>query len=278
MKNTRNIDCFSHSSDDRIINSAATLKKYLDKQPANSPKNPINVAIKANKKTLKSISVVLKDAKKYVSIDLSGSPLTTIPAKAFENLNLLASVTIPDNITSIEEWAFDNCKSLTAIIIPDGVTSIGEGAFDHCKRLASIIIPDSVTSIGKGAFKGCSNLVAIYVSSGNNKYASDNGVLYSKDKETLIAYPSGKIETSFTIPDSVTNIGESAFYHCYNLASVTIQDSITSIGEGAFEKGFSLVSVTVPGSVTIIGEGAFSCCYDLARVTIPDIRKIAGLS
>jgi hypothetical protein len=114
------------------------------------------------------------------------------------------------------------------------VTSIGDRAFYGCTRLESITIPDSVTSISTLAFDGCTSLTSIEVDENNTKYKSINGNLYSKDGKTLILYAIGKKDASFEIPDSVTKIGDRAFYRCTALTSVTIPNSVTSIGGSAF--------------------------------------------
>ena len=82
--------------------------------------------------------------------------------------------------------------------------------------------------------------------------------------------------TSVTIPDSVTTIGEYAFYWCDSLTSVTIPDSVTTIGNSAFNNCYSLTSVTIPDSVTTIGEWAFRYCDSLTSVTIPDSVTTIG--
>ena len=139
----------------------------------------------------------------------------------------IASITIPDNITSIGDSAFAFCTSLTSITIPDSVKSIGSGAFLMCTSLASITIPDNVTSIGSGAFDGCTSLMSI------------------------------------TIPDSITNIEFVTFARCTSLTSITIPDSVTSIEEGAFFRCTNLTSITIPDSVTSIGDVAFYECPEL---------------
>jgi hypothetical protein len=89
----------------------------------------------------------------------------------------------------------------------------------------------------------------------NPAYSSMNGVLFDKGQTTLIAYPGG-LAGNYTIPDSVTSIGDSAFYYCTKLTSVTIGNSVTSIGDYAFYY-CRLTSVTIPDSVTSIGDSAF---------------------
>ena len=134
--------------------------------------------------------------------------------------------------------------SIEKVVINNGVTSIGEYAFEGCTGLTSVTIPNSVTSIGDLAFYECTGLTSIYVAEDNLNYASIDGVLYSKDKKTLIKCPEGKTG-SVTIPNSVTSIGKWAFYNCYGQTSVTIPNSVTSIGLNAFVSCTGLTSMTV---------------------------------
>ncbi len=178
-----------------------------------------------------------------------GNSVTTIGVSAFRGCNSLTSIILPDSVTSIGSRAFEGCDSLTSVTIGNSVTSIGEDAFYHCDSLTSITIPDSVTSIGNYAFAWCDSLTSITVDE-DNKYFSSNsyGVLFNKDKTTLIQYPAGNTRTSYTIPDSVTTIGNSAFYDCDSLTSVTIPDSVTSIGDYAFRYCDSLADVYYDGT------------------------------
>ena len=202
------------------------------------------------------------------SVTIPGS-VTSIGDSAFRYCSSLTSVTIPDSVTSIGGNAFCGCTSLTSVTIPDSVTSIGNFAFDGCTSLTSVTIPDSVTSIDDGAFASCTSLTGIWVTEGNSHYASDaSGVLFSKDKTTLVQCPGTLAEC--TIPDSVTSIVGWAFDGCASLTSVAIPNSVTSIGYCAFDGCTSLTSVTIPDSVTSIGDYAFCDCTSLTSVTIPD--------
>ena len=87
-----------------------------------------------------------------------------------------------------------------------------------------------------------------------------------KDEKTLVQYAIGKKNTSFTIPDSVTIIGERAFCNCTSLTSIEIPDSVTSIGSYAFYNCISLTSIVIPDSVTSIGSSAFAGCTSLTRI------------
>lgn len=172
--------------------------------------------------------------------------------------------------TSIRRKTFSYCSSLTSVTIPDSVTSIEYSAFKGCSSLSSVTIPSSVTSIIEGnPFSYCESLTAINVDANNPNYISENGILFNKDKTTLIGYPAGKTDTSYTIPNSVTSIKREAFYGCSSLTSVTIPDSVTNIGLAVFNGCKGLTSITIPDGITSINCG-FTGCSGLTSITIPD--------
>ena len=175
--------------------------------------------------------------------------VTSIGEFAFHNCKSLTSMTIPRSVVSIGYDAFGWCESLTSVTILDGVRSIGNSAFTDCKSLTSVTIPNSVTSIGRGAFSSCASLTGIWVAEGNSHYVSDaSGVLFDKDKTTLVQCPGAF--AVYTIPGSVTSIGDDAFSGCASLTSVTIPDSVTSIGNYAFSCCGSLTDVYFTGTET----------------------------
>jgi hypothetical protein len=135
--------------------------------------------------------------------------------------------------------------------------------------LTSIVIPNSVTSIGYRVFIECTNLTSITVDNANANYSSLDGVLFNKNKTTLILFPGGKGGSYTTIPNSVTSIGGYAFIGCTNLTSVVIPNSVTSIGDNAFRECTNLTSIAIPNSVTIIGYNAFYLCANLPSIAIP---------
>jgi hypothetical protein len=250
----------------KTLNSPEALKEYLDKQPANSPDKPIKVSMTINDPMLKSVVDVIKSAGKYVSLNITGNALTNIPKKAFESCETLVNITIPNSVTSIGDSAFDSCTNLASVTIPNSVTSIGYSAFGSCKNITSVTIPNSVTNIGAGAFSDCTSLITINVDAGNTVYSSQDGILYNNDKTILVEYPLGKTSSTFTIPNSITNIGDYAFFGA-KITNITIPNSVNRIGVGAFA-GTNLISVTIPNSVTSIEDRAFSGCDSLTNVTI----------
>ncbi|MBQ1994965.1 MAG: leucine-rich repeat protein, partial [Clostridia bacterium] len=189
----------------------------------------------------------------YPSITLENG-ITNIGAYAFY-YNTLSTIIIPDTVTEIGDYAFSGCSNLNEITIPDTVTEIGDYAFSGCSNLNEITIPEAVTKVGENAFVYCGSLKNINVEEGNSNYVSENGVLYNKDKTILICFPSQNSQSEFTIPDSVTTIGDYAFSSCTSLTSVAIPDSVTAIGEYAFYYCIGLTSITIPDSITTIGNG-----------------------
>ena len=179
----------------------------------------------------------------------------------------IKSVVIPNGVTSIGYQAFFFCSNLTSVVIPDSVTSIGDEAFYGCKNLTSITIPDSVTSIGDLAFR---DVQSVQVSTKNPVFSVDGSGVFINKKEKKLLYAPPGLSGNYTIPDSVTSIGEWAFRGCDKLMSITIPDSVTSIGRHAFSDCTNLVVVTVGKGVTSIGGHAFWGCKSLTSVMIPD--------
>jgi hypothetical protein len=207
---------------------------------------------------------------------ISGLPVATIGTNAFYRCDSLTNMAIPNGVTNIGSGAFSQCSSLASITIPNSVISIGNYAFSFCSSLASITIPNSVVSIGSCAFAPCPSLEAIAVNENNSTYSSLAGVLFDKSQATLIQYPGGQ-SGIYTVPNSVTRIGDSAFSDCYSLASVTIPNSVTNIGDRTFYWCCRLANVTLPNNLTKIEDGMFSACVALNCVTIPNgVTRIGG--
>uniref|UniRef100_UPI0034549A9F leucine-rich repeat protein n=1 Tax=Prevotella sp. TaxID=59823 RepID=UPI0034549A9F len=206
--------------------------------------------------------------------------VTTIGACAFSGCESLTCINIPNSVTTIGNSAFSSCNSLISINIPNSVTAIGNYAFGCCYSLTNIQIPNGVTTIGNGAFSGCESLTSITIPSSvvtiignpfylwhgnlNNEskaFIYDDHVLFNKNKTTLIAYRA-KV-TNYTIPNSVTTIGNSAFMRCSSLTRINIPNSVTTIEDYAFLGCNSLTNINIPNIVTTIGNYAFRFCINL---------------
>lgn len=196
--------------------------------------------------------------------------VTEVGANAFAYCSGLTSVVLSQSVAWLDDSAFLNCSGISSLTMPKGVAGIGYAAFRGCGSLTSVTIPASVIGINSAAFSNCSSLENIAVDGKNIYYISVDGVLFNKNRTTLVAYPSGKKGTAYTIPKGVTSIGANAFSYCRNLIDVTIPENVTSIGGDAFNSCSNLVRVTIPKSVTSIGSSAFENCSSLTSVTIPE--------
>ena len=229
--------------------------------------------------------------------------VTSIGSGAFSHCASLTGITLPDSVTSIGSGAFASCTSLTEITIPGSVREIGAFPFENCTSLTGIhvdggssyvsadgvlltadqtllvsypagkqdtsyLLPDSVISIDDTAFYACSALTE-FRTAGNKHYTAVDGVLLTADRKTLVAYPAGRPDASYTIPDSVTGIGDAAFCANALVQEITIPDSVTSVGMYPFISCTALKEITLPDSVTSMGTYLFCNCTSLTNAVLP---------
>ena len=155
---------------------------------------------------------------------------------------------------------------------------IGYAAFRDCIGITSIVIPDSVISIAVSAFSGCTSLTEITVSPDNKNYSSVDGVLFNKDMSILVDYPAGNNRSTYTVPDGVTQIVDSAFSGCTSLSKVKLSNNLRIIQESTFSGCTSLAEITIPDNLTIIEAETFSGCESLTEIVIPDSVSEIGES
>ena len=186
----------------------------------------------------------------------------------------IKEVVVQPGVTQIGDASFYECHNISRVTLNEGLTYIGTSAFENCTSLQSVSIPDSLYSIGEGLFAGCTSLKEIVVSPNNPRFASVSGVLFDKEITTLVQCPGAKAG-QYNIPDTVWRICGAAFCGC-NLNSVNIPNSVTQIGTSAFAHCDSLQEITIPGSVKEVGRGICGWCKHLKSAELkPGIEAVA---
>ena len=217
----------------------------------------------------------------FTTLVLAMSGLVLIPANAVDDAipgqyvcttgaPQLEGETAPTYEVIVDGVIFDGNDCVGDVVIVNGVGIIGTLAFSSAVGMTSITIPGSVETIFDGALSS-TNITSITVDPENFDYSSSAGVLYNDDFTTLIVYPPKKIETSYSIPASVTSIDEWAFVDIFNLETVTFASGsqILAIGGRAFENATSLTSISLPATlITIDDYDAFEDTA-LTSITIP---------
>lgn len=167
-------------------------------------------------------------------------------------------------IKTIEAGAFSKVEiesgitPLSSIVLPKGITTIGDDAFSYNTSLTSIKIPNTVTTKGNATYKSIDDVLIL------NK-AGTKVIMASRNA------------TTYNIPNTVTEIGQNAFYYCNKMTSINIPDSVTTIGAKAFYRCSSLKEITIPQSVTSIGANAFEYCENLTAINIKGTaNRISG--
>ena len=254
----------------------------------------------------------------------NNSKLIVISYAAFYGCPL-TSVNFPDSLMNIGDSAFSECFSLSSISFGEGsslqiigaeafryaplatvafpanIRTIGDYAFADTAIAGSATIPASLESLGGGAFGACHALTEIKVESGNKIYADIDGVVYTNDGKTAVAYPAGNPAENYTVLDGTQKIGIAAFYGSWNLRGVTVPagvdefyeyaffdcekvcgyslpDTLETVGPYSMAKNYSLNSVSLPDSVINIGRYAFAYDSSLYTVYISDTSKLARIS
>jgi hypothetical protein len=175
-----------------------------------------------------------------IVVDSNNSNYSSLDGVFFDKLQTIllfypikktdVSYVVPNTVTTIRKAAYN--PFLTSITLPTGLRTISGYAFEGSK-LTSIFIPDSVTSYSGNPLLGSDSLASIDVGENNVNYKSIDGVIYSKNGQTLLDYPGGKTDTSFEIPSGVTTLGSQWNWYNNYLRRITVPSSVTSIGYGA---------------------------------------------
>ena len=194
--------------------------------------------------------------------------VTSIGEKAFYGCENVTSVTLPKSITSIGKLAFSCCYDLSKINIPDSVKSIETDAFNACVSLLNLKVPSTVKTIGSYAFGSVPNIIYDgsdkYGARAQNGYVEGNLVYEDKTKTKLCAC-CRLAKGTLKLPETLEEIGETAFLYCSDLEALTLPNSVTTIGANAFFDCAGLISLVIPSTVTTITETG-SAFYNVPNV------------
>ena len=201
--------------------------------------------------------------------EFEGKKVTKIADNAFQGLNTISEIILPDSVEAVGDKAFMGCVALTSVKMPAGLKTIGRYAFYGCVALAKVEIAAGVDAIGENAFGSCVALASISVADGNNSFAAEDGVLFSADKTVLVQYPAGKNNMNYTIPETVKTVGNFAFSYAKAL-TVVDTNKVTSLGDYTFSSCAALADVKLGDGLTMIGAGTFQKCTALKKIEIPE--------
>jgi len=211
------------------------------------------------------------------AIAIPGS-VKSIGMSAFSNCISLKTVTLGNGVASIGRQAFYFCDALSAISLPNSVKSIDMSAFYHCLALKTVSIGSGLETLGYWAFSNCTSLSSFAVNQSNPNFVSVSGILFNKDKSTLLRYPPKKSGTAYSVPATVTAIERGAMSGCENLKTITLGSTLKSIGISAFSGCKALTAMTIPNSVKSLGSDAFSACFSLKTATLGNAIPSIGES
>lgn len=238
------------------------------------------------------------------------SGTVSIGDSAFYDCKKLVTVNIPNSIKEIAEYAFKGCTLLNSVNFAEGthLKMLDSSIFAGCTSLIEFKLPKSDTAsslfgsssavkkftlakdalLSDGVLVGLTSCEEFVVEEGNTSFVAEGGVLYNKNKSTLIRYPQSKADTSFAVPEGVTQIGDSstqsAFFGASNLTSVSIPASVRTIGAAAFYNCNALTNIDFLAAKDgnnfdlSIGEDAFGYS-GLTSIVIPArVAAVGGLS
>ena len=230
---------------------------------------------------------------------INSFPVEVIGKLSFSNQSLIENVVICEGIKNIEAGAFSGCYSLKTINSPNTLMEIGNSAFSGCHSIKSITLPNSVKFIGKSAFNACANLTKIvlpFIGNGSDKthfgyvfgaesIVENRDYIPSSLKEVIIK--GGKrIENeafrdcvnliNVMLPETITTIGEGAFFKCSNLINMKIPKSVDKIERSAFMDCSGLTSIVLEDGITTLGDSVFYGCSELINIEIPNSLEMVG--
>lgn len=180
-----------------------------------------------------------------------GNNVKTIGEAAFASCYRLENVNFPDSLETISKDAFEDCVSLSKADLNSGLVTIGADAFSECLSLTEINIPATVQdfTVTSYFYEELTSLQAINVEDGSTLYSSQDGVLFSVDKSTLLLYPMAKTDKKYRVPEGTELIAENSFTNNSILEELVIPSTVTTV-QDTLKMLDSLKRVFVPKEVT----------------------------
>ena len=220
----------------------------------------------------------------YIPETVGGYKVAEIGRQAFSGNTVLRNIKLPSTVETINDSAFLNCPGLLTVQLSEGTKSINSNAFQSCTVLKTINLPQSLTDIGVYAFSECESLENITIPSGVKDLSS--AFSHCKNLKSVVIEGARTIAnytfwqcsalTTVTFPNTLEEIGESAFEDCTGLKSISLPDSVVSVGKNAFKECNALASAKLPSGLTCIDEGTFYNCKALTSITIPSYVLTIG--
>jgi len=232
--------------------------------------------------------LVFEDCEKLTSVFIP-KEVQDLSCDTFSGCSELKEIIVDDEnleYSTLDGILFNEAKTLlikypeakkgASYIVPDTVNYIEPRAFMNCRELVTVTLPGRLCGFGLRAytFIGSEKLEQVIAQDDNSRFITIDGVLFDKDRKTLLFYPCGKKETEYAIPAGIDRIGMEAFKSCKNLKAVTFSESLRMIEKGAFAECENLVSITLPVNLKGICGSAFTCCKQIKKVTLSRKTRI----
>lgn len=220
-------------------------------------------------------------------------PVTTVYTQCFYGIQTLKTVNFGENVTTIMPQGFAACLSLSTVNFNEGLITIGDNAFNLMMRsITTLELPSTVQTIGENAFAGTNltgefiinrdlrsigggafaqkQITGFYIcEEGNDYFMSDDGVLYTKDGESLVMWPGALVETNMVLPDGLKKIASYCFAGAKTITSFEFPESLTEIGEFAFRQT-GITELNIGKNITKVGQGVVQSCDKLQTITVAE--------
>ena len=201
------------------------------------------------------------------SVKASGN-LNSIGSYGFSNCENLKSVELPSSVQTIGNGTFWGCKQLEDVVLSENMEKLPGYVFYNCLSLRSVNIGPNIKDIAPDAFDNCTMLQSFIVDENNKAFASDGGILYTKDMKTLWRCPLALYSEELRLPESVTEINSQAFDRCVNIEKIVLGPNVKRIGSSAF-KDCKMTAIYMPDGIESIGSMAFWGCANLETFVTP---------